>query len=230
MIKILQSGQFGSTKYLVDMHRVRTKIFRDRMGWDVDVDAMEMEIDEYDRPETIYVLSVNDNDQVVGTWRFLTTDQPSMIRDIWPHYLQTLPIPTSAAMCETSRFGVYYEVSEGGDRQKIVSAATAEMIVGLIDVCIKCGIEEMFTLYNVKIKRLLERIGFVPAQVSAVMDLEGEPTVTARFEMNEALLTAVRRKTGVTLEVGVNELPPALIEKFLEQQGRHGADNVARAS
>lgn len=211
------------------MHRVRTKIFRDRMGWDVDVNAMEMEIDAYDRPETIYVLSVNDKDEVVGTWRFLTTDQPSMIRDIWPHYLETLAIPQSPAMCETSRFGVYYELSETGDRQRIVSAATAEMIVGLIDVCIKCGIDEMFTLYNVKIKRLLERIGFVPAQVSAVIDLEGEPTVTARFEMNDALLAAVREKTGVTLEIWPNELPPALVERFLDNQRQREAKNVARA-
>ncbi|HEX2549434.1 MAG TPA: acyl-homoserine-lactone synthase, partial [Gammaproteobacteria bacterium] len=106
MIHIVQAGQAGKTKYLIDMHRVRTKIFRDRMGWNVDINKMGLEIDEYDLPETVYILSTDKNDKVVGVWRFLPTTSPSMIRNIWPQYLKTLPIPYSVSMCETSRFGV----------------------------------------------------------------------------------------------------------------------------
>ena len=178
MIKILQTGQAGSTRTLVDMHRVRTKIFRDRMGWDVDVNAMELEVDDYDLTET-------------------------------------LPVPLSSTMCETSRFGVHSETKDRAERQKQVNLATAEMIVALIDTCILCGITDMYTLYNVKIKRLLERIGFKPAEISAVIDLEGEPTVTARFDMNKALLDAVRASTGVTLKIHPEDLPPLLVEKYL---------------
>lgn len=230
MIKIFQTGQFGSTKYLMDMHRVRTKIFRDRMGWDVNVNEMEMEIDDYDLPETIYVLSIDEHDKVVGTWRFLMTDQPSMIQNIWPQYLETLPIPASPNMCETSRFGVHCEEAALAERQKQVNQATAEMLVGLIDACIKCGITDMFTLYNVKIKRLLERIGFKPVRTSAVIDLEGEPTVTAQFEMNQELLDAIRAKTGITLQIAPNDLPPLLLERFLAHQSHSGAKNVTLAS
>jgi acyl homoserine lactone synthase len=219
MIKILQTGQAGSTRHLVDMHRVRTKIFRDRMGWDVDVNAMELEVDDYDLPETIYILHLDQNEQVTGTWRFLTTDQPSMIRNIWPQYTETLPVPLSSTMCETSRFGVHSETKDRAERQKQVNLATAEMIVALIDTCMLCGITDMFTLYNVKIKRLLERIGFKPAEISAVIDLEGEPTVTARFDMSKALLDAVRASTGITLKIHPEDLPPLLVEKYLMQAG-----------
>lgn len=215
MIKILQAGQAGSTRYLIDMHRVRTKIFRDRMGWDVDVNAMELEVDDYDLPETIYILHIDQNEKVTGTWRFLTTDQPSMIRNIWPHYTQSLPVPLSSTMCETSRFGVHSETENRGERQKQVNLATAEMIVALIDACMLCGITDMYTLYNIKIKRLLERIGFKPAEVSAIIDLEGEPTVTARFCMNQDLLDAVRAATGITLSVKPEDLPPLLLDKYL---------------
>lgn len=216
MIKILQTGQVGSTKYLLDMHRVRTKIFRDRMGWDVSVNDMELEIDEYDLPQTIYILSTDEHDKVVGTWRILLTTEPSMIRDIWPHYLSSLPIPYSENMCEASRFGVYS--SQTPESRKIVNKATAEMIVGLIDVCIKCGITDMYTLYDIKVKRLLERIGFAPARVSEVIDLEGKPTVTAHFRMDDVLLENVCSKTGVDLSISPNELPPMLLEKYLKHQ------------
>lgn len=215
MIKIIQTGQAGTTRNLVDMHRVRTKIFRDRMGWDVEVNDMELEVDDYDLPDTIYILHFDSLGQVTGTWRFLLTDQPSMIRNIWPHYCETLPLPISDTMIETSRFGVHSETQNSLDRQKQVNFATAEMIVALIETCILCGITDMYTLYNVKIKRLLERIGFKPCDVSDIIDLEGEPTVTARFRMDHDLLQAVKSITGVTFAITPDDLPPLLMDKFL---------------
>lgn len=214
MIKIIQPGQAGTTRQLVAMHRVRTKIFRDRMGWDVDVDDMELEVDDYDLPETIYILHIDAFERVTGTWRFLLTDQPSMIRNIWPHYCDTLPVPFSDSMIETSRFGVHSDTQNRDDRQKQVNLATAEMIVALIKTCILCGITDMYTLYNVKIKRLLERIGFKPCDVSDIIDLEGEATVTARFTMDHDLLQAVQSITGVSLAITPDDLPPLLMEKF----------------
>lgn len=229
MIKILQAGQSGSTRHLVDMHRVRTKIFRDRMGWDVDVNDMDLEVDDYDLPETIYLLHLDQTQTVTGTWRFLTTDQPSMIRTIWPHYTASLPVPQSHTMIETSRFGVHSDTANPADRQKQVSLATAEMIVALIETCILCGFTDMFTLYNIKIKRLLERIGFKPTAVSQIIDLEGEPTVTARFTMDQDLLAAVKRATGVNLTITPQDLPPVLMTRFIEKaaQGEHHDRQVA---
>lgn len=229
MIKILQTGQAGTTRHLVDMHRVRTKIFRDRMGWDVDVNAMELEVDDYDIPETIYILHFDTLGQVTGTWRFLFTDQPSMIRTIWPHYCESLPVPFSDCMIETSRFGVHSETQNSADRQRQVNFATAEMIVALIETCILCGITDMYTLYNVKIKRLLERIGFKPYEVSDIIDLEGEPTVTARFKMDDALLHAVTSITGISCAITPDDLPPLLLDKHihLTKPGRHHERRVA---
>lgn len=214
MIKIIQTGQVGTTRHLVDMHRVRTKIFRDRMGWDVDVNDMELEVDDYDLPETIYILHFDAFGEVTGTWRFLLTDQPSMIRTIWPQYCETLPVPLSDTMIETSRFGVHSETHNTADRQKQVNFATAEMIVALIETCMLCGITDMYTLYNVKIKRLLERIGFKPCDVSDIIDLEGEPTVTARFRMDHDLLQAVTSITGISPTITADDLPPLLLDKL----------------
>lgn len=231
MIKIIQPGQIGQTKYMIDMHRTRAKIFKERMHWDVEVDHMAIESDEYDLPETIYVLSLDDHENVVGTWRFLTTSQPSMIRSIWPQYLASLPIPQSDNMIETSRFGVHLDhesyrdrfgFEDNADTQKHIkratSFATAEMLVSLIDACIMCGIADMYTLYSVKVKRLLERIGFKPYAVSEILELEGEKTVTAHFKMNDELLQAVQDGSGVLSEVTPNILPPALVERYVKHQ------------
>lgn len=221
MIKILQAGQSGASKYLIDMHRVRTQIFRDRMGWDVNVNHLELEIDEYDLPETIYILSIDDKDKVNGVWRFLMTDQPSMIKDVWPQYLNSLPIPSCGYMCETSRFGVLCDKQDSLEYQRTVNCITAQMLLALIDVSIKCGITDMYTLYNIKIKRLLERIGFVPYRTSEIIDLEGHPTVTAHFKMNEELYNRIRTITNKEVRIPVNDLPPLLLEKFFERLVPH---------
>lgn len=227
MIKIFQTGQAGSTKYLFDMHKVRTKIFRDRMKWDVHVNDMELEVDEYDLPNTVYILSLDENEKVTGTWRFLTTSEPSMIENIWPQYLDTLPIPKSGTMCETSRFGVYSENESICERKKTVNAVTAEMIVALIKVCIMCGITDMFTLYDIKIKKLLDKIGFTPIETSEIINLEGKATLTARFKMDQALLDAVQKHVNIDVLITPNVLPPVLLEKFLENQNEEKAVRYA---
>lgn len=227
MIKILQTGQVGATRYLFDMHKVRTRIFRDRMGWDVHVNDMQMEVDEYDLPETIYILSIDEQGQVVGTWRFLMNTEPSMICNIWPQYLKTLPIPASHHMCETSRFGVVSRAGrfgaqkdEGspGKKRALFNIATAEMIVALIEVCIMCGITDMFTLYDVKIKNLLDKIGFSPEQISEVIDLEGKPTISARFKMDQLLLETVKSHVDVEVNITAEDLPPLLKQRFLKKE------------
>lgn len=48
MIEIIQAGQSGKTESLIEMHRVRKFIFKDRMGWDVDISDDGLEIDNYE--------------------------------------------------------------------------------------------------------------------------------------------------------------------------------------
>ena len=71
MIEIVQPGQAGKTSYLFDMHRLRTRIFKERMNWDVDIDKNGLEIDDFDLPEAVYVLALDDEKNVIGSWRFL---------------------------------------------------------------------------------------------------------------------------------------------------------------
>lgn len=77
MIEIIQAGQAGKTKSLIEMHRVRKLIFKDRMGWDIDITKDGLEIDDFDLPETVYILVRDDKGRVAGVWRMLPTTSPS---------------------------------------------------------------------------------------------------------------------------------------------------------
>jgi len=241
MIKIIENGQVGQTKLIIDMLRTRARIFRDRMKWDVEVDHMNLESDEYDLPEAFYILSLNEEGRVIGTWRFLPTNSSSMIKNIWPAFTQTLNVPESALMVEASRFGVNLDTTQGRfgsinkeeteQPQCSVSDVTAEMIVALIDISIKCGITDMYTMYACSVKRLLDRIGFTPSETSKSLDVEGEQSVIARFKLDYDLLNAVKQKTGINSDIQFSELPPNLKTKYLQhEKANQSAERVRNAA
>ena len=107
MIEVIQAGQYGKTQSLVEMHRVRKLIFKDRMGWDIDITEDGLDIDNYDLPQTVYILYRDKKNRICGVWRLVPTNGPTMIRDIWPEFLNDIDLPSSPNIWETSRFGVY---------------------------------------------------------------------------------------------------------------------------
>jgi len=68
------------------MHRLRRKVFHERMGWDVAV-IRQWEIDGFDVFDPLYLLSVDHNDRVVGSLRLLPTTGFTMINDVFSDLL-----------------------------------------------------------------------------------------------------------------------------------------------
>lgn len=90
---------------LAQMHRLRAKIFGERMGWDVAV-LSGMEIDRYDARSPHYMLVRDEADAVCGCWRLLPTEGPYMLRDTFPQLLHGQDAPASPRIWELSRFAI----------------------------------------------------------------------------------------------------------------------------
>lgn len=224
MIEIIQAGQFGKTDSLVEMHRLRKIIFKDRMGWDVNISQEGLEVDDYDLPETIYILVRDEKKRVVGTWRMLPSNSPSMVRNIWPEFLRGFPIPTTPNVWETSRFGVHSYASDKTDYVKHVNMTTVKLIWALTKTCLLCGITDIYTMYNLQVGRSVRRIGFIPEEVSEIRDIEGNKSVVGRFKMDEAALRRIEYLTAFTDKLDEESLPPGLHNFILPssyQKGRY---------
>lgn len=79
------------SKVLWDMHRLRTRVFKDRMGWEVPV-LSGMEIDGYDATDPYYMVIRSSNGGVCGCWRMLPTEGPYMLKDTFPELLHGAPV------------------------------------------------------------------------------------------------------------------------------------------
>jgi len=219
MIEIIQAGQFGKTSSLIDMHRLRKIIFKDRMGWDVDIVNGELEIDDYDLPESIYILSRDDQNRVVGVWRLLPSRSPSMIRNIWPEFLDNFSMPISDDVWEVSRFGVYSYEGEGREHIKLVNKVTASLISALAELCLLVGIKHIYTLYRPQVGRSVRRIGFIAAETTEEKMIDGEPAIVGHFLMDQEALDRIREKTGIYCNFTEEDLPPILRDKLVKQGG-----------
>jgi acyl homoserine lactone synthase len=201
MIEITQSGQIGKTGLLFDMHRLRAHVFKARMGWNVQIDSNGLEVDDYDLPETVYILALNNMRKVVGIWRLLPTHGPTMIRNIWPEFLRSLPMPARTDVWEASRFAVHSFNSDPRKAKEEAQTAIGELFCALTELCIEVGINEVFTLYDARIARVIRRLDCEPYAVSPPHLIDGNKSFVGAFKTNESMLQRIKCATGITKSV-----------------------------
>ena len=86
------------------MHRLRGRVFKDRLDWDVSV-SNGLEIDQYDTFKPTYLLAL-ERTEVVGCVRLLPTTGRNMLADTFPVLLDGNPAPKATTVWESSRFCV----------------------------------------------------------------------------------------------------------------------------
>src|SRR3546814_9667634 len=71
---------------LEQMFQQRYRVFKQRLGWSV-ADCDGAERDAFDEASPIYLLAYNSEGRLAGSWRFLPTTGPYMLRDVFPALL-----------------------------------------------------------------------------------------------------------------------------------------------
>ncbi len=84
------------------MFQDRARQFKDRLGWNVDVDAKGWERDQYDDLNPLYVILSSDG-RHAGSMRLLPTTGPTMVNDYFHRLLPDGPLH-SAHIWECTRF------------------------------------------------------------------------------------------------------------------------------
>lgn len=227
MIEIVQAGQAGKTSLLFDMHRLRKRVFKDRMGWDVKVTSDRLEVDNFDLPETVYLLALDENGVVIGNWRMLPVNGPTMIRDVWPQFLDSIDVPNDPWVWEASRFAV--DSLKGNSEEGIaqVNRATQELFCGLTELCLHCGIRSVFSMYDMRIARLMKRLDCEPDIVSRRHRIEDQISQVGCFVADEKMLARLRRATGIRHQlVTPDMIPPELQGRIEKTKSTHPKDLV----
>lgn len=82
-IAVSSNTNSNSAVLLDSMHRLRARVFGERMKWDVVVKDGR-EADEFDACRPTYVLALSDTNQVAGCARLLPATGPTLLSVLFP--------------------------------------------------------------------------------------------------------------------------------------------------
>ncbi len=198
MIHIYDSVSLAANpRVRTEVHALRYRVFKERQNWQVKVQN-GLEIDEFDDPSLnpIYFVSSDETGAVNATWRLLPTQGPNMLRDVFSDLMGGAPVPEKSRMWEASRFAVDADCeTECG--LKAFGRITAELLCALGEYCIPNGIREVITVYDVRVGRLLRRVGASPVWSSKPKRLPHSIAQVATFEISERMLAVIRENSGI---------------------------------
>jgi len=128
---------------LTEMHRQRKMVFVDRAGWKLNV-VSDLEIDGYDRQDTMYLLAKDVADgSLLASVRLITTLGPYLMSDL---FAQSCPagVPRGPNVWEVSRFCTTPKLQ---DRAKRLSLLW-QVICGVMETSLLYGIDQVIFAAN----------------------------------------------------------------------------------
>lgn len=177
MIQIGQRNKFSRVE-LRDIHVLRAKVFRDRMGWEVPI-LGGMEIDGYDALEPHYMVIRSEDRRIRGCWRMLPTLGPYMLKDTFPELVQGAPLPEEETVWELSRFAIE---TDGENRFGFAERAK-EAMRGIVNFADEQGITKYVTVTTTAVERLLRHTGVETTRMGTPLQIGVEKAVALEIHL-----------------------------------------------
>ena len=153
MLRYVYGSQLDDIPVLADtMFRDRAIQFRDRLGWDVAVDAQGYERDEYDAEDPLYVIWERPDGRHGGSMRYLPTMGPTMVNDHFSNLLDGEVIQ-SPFIWESTRFCL----APGADTR-----VAAALVLGGTEIGRGFGVTQCVGVFDARMVRIYRHIGANP--------------------------------------------------------------------
>jgi acyl homoserine lactone synthase len=188
MIVIVEPHNAAEHRHLLDdMFRLRARIFRDRLGWDVGV-VDDLERDRFDDLMPVYVIDV-DGRTVRGSLRLLPTTGPTLSAETFSDTIPDAAALSAPTIWECSRLCVdEYEVRA---QVEIVG----NLSLALSHLCLRHGIETIIANTHRKIVRLCQRVGF-DVEILGYTNRFGERVFLCSCEMGADVAAKIESRLG----------------------------------
>lgn len=203
-IAVSSNTNSNSTVLLDSMHRLRARVFAERMKWDVVVKDGR-EADEFDSCQPTYVLALSEKNQVAGCARLLPATGPTLLSVLFPELIESGEFKAHAAMIESSRFCVDTSIETGRAGQALHDA-TWTMFAAIIEWSMANGYRELVTVTDVRIERILRRAGWPMARIGEPKPIGDTTAVVGVLPTDEVSFERVRPASYFS---SINPLPRA---------------------
>lgn len=178
-----------SPDLMVGLGRFRHQVFVEMLGWQLDARSEGLELDQFDRPDTVYVIARNESGAVTGSARLLPTTRPYLLGDVFPQLLHDQPVPESPAVWELSRFAaVDFTAAKTSALPQYSSPVAVGLLRAAMRVAAERGAERLITVSPLGIERLLRRAGFHAHRAAPPIIVDGHPLFAALIELDGSMV------------------------------------------
>lgn len=130
---------------LNDMFKMRYRVAKE-LGWELPDAKDGLDIDQFDREDTVYFLEFNDQRQVKACARLNPTTKPNLLSDIFPEFCELGGIPAAFNVYEYSR----YMVEKAGQSKLDFVLARARITLAINEYCLENAIDQVTVLTYMK--------------------------------------------------------------------------------
>ncbi|MEC3860273.1 acyl-homoserine-lactone synthase [Mesobacterium sp. TK19101] len=213
VIDALNASAFGEV--LSEMYRLRARVFKDRLDWEVDVvDSMERDV--YDDLDPAHVVCLDDDTgRVVGCMRLLQTTGPHMLSDVFASILDGEPPLRSPQVWEATRFCVDVDRLDRGRGKNSISYVTSEVMIGAFEYGRQAGITDAVAVIDPVMNRVMKRSNNAPYDYLGSPKPMGKVTaMAALMDCSEERIAGIRAFSGIAHDVfGSEDAALALFER-----------------
>ena len=152
----------------------RHQVFVEQLGWALHTEN-GMESDQFDRPDTVYVVAQDDQGHVSGCARLLPTTRPYLLGEVFPQLLNGLMPPCSPDVWELSRFAAVDLNKQAATPGQFSSSVARKLLEESIACALSHGAKRLITVSPISVERLLSRSEFHAHRAGPPMVIDGHP-------------------------------------------------------
>lgn len=198
VIAITRPALLRNSELTLGMHRLRQRVFRDRLEWDVAV-SNGLEVDQYDALSPTYLLGI-DRQDVVGCVRLLPTTGRNMLADTFPVLLDGRAAPTSARIWESSRFCVDTK-NVAATAPNGLKEATFLLFAAMIEWGQQHDLRAIATVTDLRMERILRRAGWGLDRLGEPRQIGATKAVAGLLPVTDDALAAIRAAGNISRPV-----------------------------
>ena len=154
VVELSRAGYGANISLLMGMHRLRRKVFKDRLDWSIATTG-DLEMDRFDTLDATYFV-IADCGTVLGCVRLLPTTGPNMLADTFPELLDGGIAPCSDQIAESSRFCVDTELADPTTEVGL-RRITLTLLKAMREWGEARGLSSIATVTDLRMERILRR-------------------------------------------------------------------------
>jgi N-acyl-L-homoserine lactone synthetase len=168
----------------------RYEVFIETLGWQLPVEN-GLERDQFDRPDTLYVIARDANESVCGCARLLPTTQAYLLDEVFPGLMNGAPAPHASHVWELSRFS-----TKATGETAVLSRDEARrrfcvLFAAVVKAAMEQGATRLITFTAMGVERILRSIGMHAHRVGPPQLIDDEPVLAMWIELDDQTCRAL---------------------------------------